>query len=183
MPALPVDRRVGKRWAQSVIADPSAAAGIDLEQVERLDVIGDSADGRLWILDVAAAPDALAAVPERRMPTVSLGSLTVTEGDRRGTSVARLPFTVTGELTRPAHLVVGMFDQFSRRGRNQFRLDLAPGLDRAEHRHQRDQRLARPDIALQQPQHRHRLRHVAADFLDHPGLRAGQRVRQPQLAG
>ncbi len=127
VPALPVDRRVGKRWAQSVIADPGAAAGIDLEQVERIDVIGDSSDGRLWILDVAAAPDALAAVPERRMPTVSLGSLTVTEGDRRGTSVARLPFTVTGELTRPAHLVVGQFDQFSRRGRNQFRLDLAPG--------------------------------------------------------
>ncbi len=128
VPALPVDRRVGKRWAQAVIADPSAAAGIDLEQVERVDVIGDSSDGRLWILDVAAAPDALAVVPERRMATVSLGSITVTEGDRRGTSVARLPFTVSGELTRPAHLVVGRFDQFSRRGgRSQFRLDLAPG--------------------------------------------------------
>ena len=29
--ALPVDRRVGKRWAQAVVADPAAAAGIDLD--------------------------------------------------------------------------------------------------------------------------------------------------------
>ncbi len=80
--ALPLDRFVGKRWAQAVVADPgAAAAGIDLTQVARLDVVGDSPDGRLWILDVAAAPFALAAVPELRLPLVSLGSLRITEGD------------------------------------------------------------------------------------------------------
>ena len=67
-----MDRRVGKRWAQSVIADPADAAGIDASQVVRLDVIGDSADGRLWILDVAAAPDALVSVPDERLPLVSM---------------------------------------------------------------------------------------------------------------
>ena len=125
--ALPVDRRVGKRWAQAVVADPGAAAGIDLAQVVRLDVIGDSSDGRVWILDVAAAPDTLAALPERRLPLVSLGSVAVVEGDSPGTSVARLPFTVTGGSTRPAQLTVGILDQSARRSRDRLRLDLAPG--------------------------------------------------------
>ena len=125
--ALPVDRRVGKRWAQAVLADPGEATGLDLTRVGRLDVIGDSTDGRLWVLDVSAAPDALAEVPERRLPTVSLGSLRVTEGDGRGTSTARLPFTIVGEVTRPAQLLVGIVDQTVRRGRSRLRLDLAPG--------------------------------------------------------
>ncbi len=125
--ALPVDRQVGKRWAQSVIADPAGAAGIDVSQVVRLDVIGDSSDGRLWILDVAAAPDALVSVPEERLPLVSMGSLTITEGDGPGTSVARVPFTISGEVTRPAELTVGVLDESSRRGRSRVRVDLAPG--------------------------------------------------------
>ena len=125
--ALPVDRFVGKRWAQAVIADPGTAEGIDLTQVVRLDVVGDSSDGRLWVLDVAAAPDVLAAVPSRRLPLVSLGSLRVPEGDAEGTSTARLPFTITGAVTRPAQLVVGIVDQTQRRGRTRLRVDLAPG--------------------------------------------------------
>ena len=125
--ALPSDRRVAKRWAQAVLADPGGATGIDLAQVARIDVIGDSSDGRLWILDVAAAPDALAPVPERRLPLVSLTSLSVPEGDDRGTSVARLPFTVTGTVDRPAQLTVGVFDWSAPRARQRLRLDLAPG--------------------------------------------------------
>jgi hypothetical protein len=125
--ALPLDRYVGKRWAQTVVADPSAAEGIDLSSVTRLDVIGDSSDGRMWILDVAAAPDTLAAVPDQRLPLVSLGSLTLEEGDRRGPTVARLPFTVTGTVTQPARLTVGVVDWAYRGSRQRLRLDLAPG--------------------------------------------------------
>ncbi len=125
--ALPVDRRVGKRWAQSVIADPATAAGIDASRVTRLDVIGDSADGRLWILDVAAAPASLAPVPDERLPLVSMGALTVVEGDGPGTSVARVPFTISGEVTRPAQLTVGVIEEASRRSRSRVRVDLAPG--------------------------------------------------------
>ena len=124
--ALPVDRGVARRWAQAVVADPAAAEGVDLTQVSRVDVIGDSSDGRLWILDVAAAPPSLAEVPERRLPVVSLGSLRVLEGDERRTSTARLPFTVAGEVTQPAQLLVGIVDQ-TRRGQTRLRLDLAPG--------------------------------------------------------
>lgn len=125
--ALPVDRRVGKRWAQAVVADPGNAAGIDLSRVTQLDVIGDSSDGRLWILDVAAAPDTLAEVPERRLPVVSLGSLKVTEGDDPGVSTARLPFTISGEVARPGQLLVGIVNEAQSRGRTRLRVDLAPG--------------------------------------------------------
>ena len=59
---------------------------------------------------------------------------------------------------------------------------LRPRLDRLEHRQQGDERLARPDIALEQAQHRPLLRHVAADLLDHARLGAGQLVGQLELA-
>ena len=59
---------------------------------------------------------------------------------------------------------------------------LRSGLDRRQHSHQRYERLSRADVALQQPQHRRGLRHVAADFVDHSPLRARELVRQLQLA-
>jgi len=125
--ALPLDRYVGKRWAQTVVADPAATTGVDLTRVARVDVVGDSSDGRLWILDVASAPAALAAVPERRLPLVSLGTLRIDEGDDPRTSVARVPFTVTGPVTRSAQLTVGVFDWSAPRARQRLRVDLAPG--------------------------------------------------------
>ncbi|QZY30494.1 hypothetical protein [Nocardioides coralli] len=127
VPALPRDQMVGKRWAQAVVADPSTATGIDLSRVSRVDVVGDSPNGRIWVLDVAAAADSLAGVPDKRMPTVSLGELTLPEGDSRRTSTAWLPFTVTGELTRRAQLLVGIVDQATRRSPTKLRLDLSPG--------------------------------------------------------
>ena len=125
--ALPVDRFVGKRWAQSVLADPSDAAGIDLTRIKRIDIVGDSEDGHIWVLDVASAPDTLAPVPDQRAPLFSLGSVRVQEGDGPGTVTAEVPFTVTGTLTEPAELKVGTFSYYSRGGRQVFRLDLAPG--------------------------------------------------------
>ncbi len=124
--ALPVDRRVGKRWAQAVVADPDDATGLDLSQVTQVDVIGDSSDGHVWVLDMAAAPDTTPAAQDERLPLVSLGQVTVDEGDS-GTSVARLPYTVTGPVTRPAELTVGVVDEAERGSRSRIRLDLAPG--------------------------------------------------------
>ena len=49
---------------------------------------------------------------------------------------------------------------------------LRPRFDRLEHRQQRDERLTRPDIALEQAEHRRGLRHIAPDFLRDTGLRA-----------
>ena len=66
-------------------------------------------------------------------------------------------------------------------GRRQQRR-LCPGLHRDQHRFERDHRLAGTDIALQQPQHRRFLRHIAFYFRDRSGLRPGQRERQGELA-
>ena len=125
--ALPLDRFVGKRWAQTVLADPQDAAGIDLTRITRIDVVGDSEDGHIWVLDVASAPDTLAPVPDERAPLFSLGSVKVEEGDGPGTVTAEVPFTITGTLTEPAQLKVGTVDYYSRGGGSSFRLDLAPG--------------------------------------------------------
>ena len=126
--ALRGDRFVAKRWAQTVIADPADATGIDLTRVTQVDVIGDSEDGRIWVLDLAAAPDTLAPVPDKRVATVSIGSLRVLEGDGNQPATVGVPFTVTGDLTSPAQLLVGVVDSTRRRGgRSEIRLDLAPG--------------------------------------------------------
>ncbi len=59
---------------------------------------------------------------------------------------------------------------------------LRPRLHRDQHRLQRNHRLAGTDVALQQPQHRGRLRQVALDFGDRALLRAGQGERQFELS-
>ena len=51
-------------------------------------------------------------------------------------------------------------------------------LHRDQHRHRRDQRLARADIALKQAKHRLALLQVALDFPDRARLRAGRRIGQ-----
>ena len=60
---------------------------------------------------------------------------------------------------------------------------LAAGLNRARHGKQRHHRLARADVALQQPQHALRLGEVGEDFGKRHLLRAGQRIgeRRAQL--
>jgi hypothetical protein len=55
---------------------------------------------------------------------------------------------------------------------------LSAGLDGARHRKQRHHRLARADIALQQPQHALRLGQVGVDFGQRLFLRARQRIGQ-----
>ena len=66
---------------------------------------------------------------------------------------------------------------------------LAPALDRAQERVERDHRLAGADVALQQALHRHRPGEIGVDLLDRALLVLGQRERQrravalDQLAG
>ena len=59
---------------------------------------------------------------------------------------------------------------------------LRAGFDRNQHRFQRDHRLARADVALQQAQHRRGLGHVALDLADRATLGAGEAERQLELA-
>lgn len=127
VPALPRDNGLmAHLWAQSVRVDTASVTGVDLANIDRIEIIGDSADGRIWVLDAAAAPAALPAVPTARAPIIELGSATVTEGNGSALAVARVPFTVRGTVARPAKFVVVGLD-FSPGGKSgRVVVDVAP---------------------------------------------------------
>jgi dienelactone hydrolase len=117
---------LSKRWAQTVVVDPSRATGVNLNQVTHVDLIADSAKGRVWVEDLASAPSSLAAVPVVRLPLVSLGDLRRAEGDRPGTVTARLPFTISGASSKPGRMVALVVGQ-ERGDVHRYAIDLAPG--------------------------------------------------------
>lgn len=128
LPAIAGSPETAKYWAQTLVADPSSAIGVDLTRVVRVDLVSDSGAGRVWVADVAAAPAELAAVPDRRLATVDIHSVKVQEGDGNGNQpvTASIPFDIVGELSRPATLVVMTVGQ-GRGDKQKFTLDLAPG--------------------------------------------------------
>jgi hypothetical protein len=106
LPAFPRGPRwyVGKHWAQELRVEPAqltgADPGLDPSAIASVELVGESDRGRVWVLDVAAVPEVVPAVPVRRVPIVDLGSVRVDEGD--GPAVAEVPYSVTGEVTDPA---------------------------------------------------------------------------------
>lgn len=118
---------VTKLWAQDVRVDPADAAGsLDLAQIVRVDVVGQSTDGRLWIADLAAVPDRAPAGGAFRAPALSIGTARVREGNRSGTKVAEVPFRLSKPLTAPGRFrVVTAGDQEG--SLRTFSVDLAPG--------------------------------------------------------
>ena len=81
-PLLPVPGAT-KIWAQNVRVDPSRT-GLDLARITRVDLVGVSPDGRIWVADVAARPNRLAAVPAVRLPALSVGEARVRGGQPSG---------------------------------------------------------------------------------------------------
>ena len=127
--ALPSEGFLGKRWAQSVGVMPFGVVQLDLSRIVEIDIIGDSPQGRIWVLDVAAVPnpDGLAAVPAKRLPVLSLGTATVSEGNTRNETAA-IPFTVSGTVSSRAHLEVGVLSYGPTGERSDLvPIDLAPG--------------------------------------------------------
>ena len=61
------------------------------------------------------------------MPVVSLDNVTVEEGDRPGTTTARVPFHVRGNLTGRASFTVFVAGERDVLDRGTFTVDLAPG--------------------------------------------------------
>jgi len=126
LPALLRGPGLSRRWAQTLLVDTSAATGVDLAHVVRVDLVGDSPDGRIWVQDLAAAPTSLADVPDRRAPLLSLGTLRQREGAGPGTRTGRVPFRIVGEVTRPARFVAIVAGQ-ERGDLHRFTVDVAPG--------------------------------------------------------
>ncbi|MFN8193256.1 MAG: hypothetical protein U0R80_03140 [Nocardioidaceae bacterium] len=126
VPALPLKEFLGKRWAQSVLVDPSAAGGVDLAHIVEVDLVSVNDAGRVWVLDAASAPASLASVPDKRLAQVNLGTIEVPEGDEAA-ATARVPFTVSGDLDRRASFVVGLLSFDGSFDATTVDVDLAPG--------------------------------------------------------
>ena len=124
LPGLGATPAVRKLWAQTLVVDPASAA-VDLSRIARVDLVGVSARGRVWVADLASAPDTLAAVPDRRLPTVDISRVRTVEGSG-GQRIAQVPFHVNGEITAPARFVVQTVGQ-ARGDVQRFAVDLAPG--------------------------------------------------------
>jgi len=115
-----------KVWARTLVVDPSPATDVDLTDIVQVDLVSRSAEGRVWLLDVAAASDELTAPQERRLPYVELGRARIPEGDGRHPVTASLPYRVVGTLTRPATFRVSVG---WRLGGGTYDVALAPGQD------------------------------------------------------
>lgn len=96
-----------KLWAQDVRVDPSSAVGsLDLAHIVRVDIVGQSTAGRVWVADAAAVPERAPAAVAFRAPALSLGTARVQEGKRSGTTVAQVPFQLSKPLTVPGQFRV-----------------------------------------------------------------------------
>jgi len=141
---FPGGSQLAPLWAQSIRVSPPSAYGFDLTAITSVDLIAVSDSGRLWALDASVRRPDLLPVPRRRLPRVSLGQVTVPEGDGRGRGVAGVPFRVRGEVVAPASFAVGLTrNTFGRRsGPSYARVEIAPGTRRGvvEVPYQRDDR-------------------------------------------
>lgn len=129
--AYPAARGLAKRWARTVAVDPADLDGVDLAAIEQVELVGTSDQGRLFVLDVASAPQELPEVPQTRLPLLQVEDVTIDEGDDPerpgGVSTAYLPITLDGELTEPAKVVVQVDDYGRRPSSNRLQLTLRPG--------------------------------------------------------
>jgi hypothetical protein len=124
LPVLGRTAEVRKLWAQTLVVDPTGAA-VDLTRIVRVDLVSVSARGTVWVADLSSAPATLAAVPARRLPTISFSRVRIAEG-AGGARIARVPFRVTGALSAPARFSVLTVGQ-GRGEVQRFSVDLAPG--------------------------------------------------------
>lgn len=108
-------------WAQTIRVDPASFAGhLDLHHVDSIQLRATGGSGRVWILDASRVMPGIRDVPDRSLPRIRLGRVTVSEGDDPN-ATALVPFRVLGDVTRPATFAVAA-DQgtFGYRRRPQF---------------------------------------------------------------
>jgi hypothetical protein len=107
IPALPSgDFALSKRWGQTLRVPLGVTGPLDLGTIVRIDLVGVSLDGRVWVMDLSAARADLPKPPTKRIGTVSLGSARISEGDGPADTVARIPYSVRGSLPPNAEIVV-----------------------------------------------------------------------------
>ncbi|MFF9134742.1 hypothetical protein [Streptomyces sp. NPDC014806] len=95
---LPGSDRTASYWARELRVPLTAAsrAGVDLRQVNSLELIPRSRTGRAWLMDAWAWHPGTPAVAEAPLTRVDLGRLSVKEGDT-GVRTYRVPVRVSGK--------------------------------------------------------------------------------------
>ncbi len=122
---LPKAAWATKLWASAVVVDARGASGVDLTDITSVELVPGTPRGRVWVADLASAPESVVAVPDRRLPQVRIRSLRIAEGSG-GPKVARVPFRIIGKVVRGARFAV--FSAGQERGQVQrFVVDVAPG--------------------------------------------------------
>ena len=108
LPSLPRGAFVlSKRWAQDLSVHASAfAPAVDRTQIAEVHLVSRSDAGRVWVLDVAAGNGSLPAVPAKRAGRLSLSNVSIPEGDVQGTTMARVPFHIDGDVSHPTRFRV-----------------------------------------------------------------------------
>jgi hypothetical protein len=107
---------LAKRWAQTLRIPLSAVDGVDLTDIAAIDLTGETADGRVWIVDLSGVPTAGLSRPAGEVPLISFGRVTQPEGDGTGTATASIPYRVRGDLPDDALLKVAVGDVFGSHG-------------------------------------------------------------------
>jgi hypothetical protein len=107
LPALPTgEYSLGKEWAQTLRVPLSGIPVDRLDAVTRVDLVARNDTGRVWVLDLAAVPAALPAVPHVRLPVVDLHTAEKVEGNGPAASSIAVPYTVHGDLASAGRLTV-----------------------------------------------------------------------------
>jgi hypothetical protein len=103
-----------KRWGQTLRVPLDGVAGVDLTDIRTINLISRTPDGRVWILDMAAAPSGGITEPSGQIPLISFGAVRQDEGDgQHGT--LHIPYHVSTDLAGPATLNVSLVNPFTRR--------------------------------------------------------------------
>ena len=125
-------------------------------------------------------PDHDAGLPARRLgERLSPGGRVERAGQQRhpGAALGAPEETSLGQVAEHRHdRALVLLGEHLGRGEQ---CRLAARVDHLEHRAQRDDRLARADLPLQQPVHRVALAELGGDLLPHAALAVGQREREP----
>jgi hypothetical protein len=116
-----------KRWGQTLRLDLDGVTGVDLSDIVTVGLISRSADGRVWILDLSAAPSTGISEPAGETPLISFGRVKQDEGDGPDPATLEIPYDVTGELPDGATVNVTVLDPFARRPGTPQELVIPPG--------------------------------------------------------
>jgi hypothetical protein len=110
---LPAYRDVagtGVFWGQEVRLPLTAARGLDLRHLAKLELGARSATGALWLLDAWGHRHGLDASPGLRLPRLDVSHQAVKEGSA-GTRTVDITVSVTGRLAGPATFWLLIVDQ------------------------------------------------------------------------